>query len=94
MDIPVMTLGQRQALFWCLDDEAVLSPVRQWCAFGQIQAVNIDSPVGFKGDKTHILGEGKKALLKERLDEYYIYTVIYTYINIYIYIYIHSISKV
>ena len=29
-----------EALFWCLDDEAVLSPVRQWCAFGQIQAMS------------------------------------------------------
>ncbi|CAJ1355481.1 unnamed protein product [Effrenium voratum] len=27
-----------EALYWCLDDEAVLSPVRQWCAFGTIQA--------------------------------------------------------
>ncbi|CAK8996522.1 unnamed protein product [Durusdinium trenchii] len=29
-----------EALFWCLDDDAVLSPVRQWCAFGQIQAMS------------------------------------------------------
>ena len=29
-----------EALYWCLDDEAVLSPVRQWCAFGQIKSTS------------------------------------------------------
>lgn len=35
-------MGSWEALFWCLDDDAVLSPVRQWCAFGQIQDFSRD----------------------------------------------------